>query len=188
MFIPQLSVTEAQFHDLLVSIPSSLSVSSNHEYKWACEGCTFLNTYKNSVCDYPRNAIVVVFSSPDWLFYLFIFTVWQHENDKIQTPMTVIHRLQRRLAISHEHIASLNKRKTELVISKTTTESLQNDKVPSNQAMGRNVSQPIKQQPCPLPQRSNALSDKKGKKHIDEARQQYDRLSSITAEQSFLSP
>lgn len=66
MFIPQLSVTEAQFHDLLVSIPSSLSVSSNHEYKWACEGCTFLNTYKNSVCDYPRNAIVVVFSSPDW--------------------------------------------------------------------------------------------------------------------------
>lgn len=64
--------------------------------------------------------------------------------------------------------------KTELVISKTTQQSL--------------VHQPIKQKPCPLPQRSNALSDKKGKKHIDEARQQYDRLSSITAEQSFLSP
>lgn len=39
-----------------VSLPSSspspsLSISTNNEAKWACKACTFLNTYKNSICD-----------------------------------------------------------------------------------------------------------------------------------------
>ena len=34
-----------------LSTPSPLSASSSDEPKWACKGCTFLNTYKNSSCE-----------------------------------------------------------------------------------------------------------------------------------------
>lgn len=33
------------------SPPPSLAISTIDEAKWACKACTFLNTYKNSICD-----------------------------------------------------------------------------------------------------------------------------------------